>query len=337
MNDDFENNENNGENQYKTPTKTQKGKGLRSPLGEIDVNAEISKSPLSSKSMFSPKKYQSVGDEFGGDDVFKNAVTESMFEFQSIKNFIFELKLYSKNTESLDNLCNDVSESSQSLVSLMDREYDSIKQNREDHEVKQDLMNTFKLSCQMFRTRLQEIITKAKRLDDNQPNIAAIEYVEIRLHQLPEHHLSHFFENGIHFSQLQATNYFKSTTTTQTSSPQILGKKVDDVGRYLTEHPEDIEQLKIGFFIYKNQMVAENNRALSALTISRIPLNHPQLRLVGIAPSQLILNAYLKKLGTKLNPYQIDLVGDNKRITARVISREQKSVELTPTKGKKPR
>lgn len=338
MKDDDEK-ENNSENQYATPSKKEKSKSLKSsksPLTPLDLNAKTpSKSPISGKGIFSPKKYISVRDAFARDELFNQSIGEIIDEFSMIECFINEMKFYTSDLESLENLKNDLNESMESLKGLMNRECESFKQHRDDQETKDDIISTFKSSREIFRNRLQHFITKEKSSEDNQAFMDEILAVETRLQEIPEYNLEFLLKQGIHFSQREATDYFKDTATIKTSSPKIMGVKVEKVGLHLKEHPEAIEQLKIGFFIYKKHMVAENNRALSALSISKIPLNNPQLRLVGIAPSQLILNSYIEKLNAKVNPYQIDLFDDSGTKTMSIRTYGNKEQEKTPVKTKK--
>ncbi len=93
-----------------------------------------------------------------------------------------------------------------------------------------------------------------------------------------------------HFSQTKAENKFSATPNTSTSSSDILGKSVQQVGKEIKEGRLSKDVVNVGVFYHKGAWVCSNNRSFAAASVSQI-----QPRLEVIFPNEEFIKFYEAK------------------------------------------
>ena len=107
-----------------------------------------------------------------------------------------------------------------------------------------------------------------------------------------------------HFSQTFAEDKFGATQNVATSSLDIIGKPVLEVGQLIRENPLKREQINVGVFFHNGVWISMNNRSLAAACCSGV-----EPRLEVIFPDEAFIGYYADKIKQDVlrDPFSIRL------------------------------
>lgn len=235
---------------------------------------------------------------------------------------------YPKLKRKLEIFESDLHEIQENLRILLSRDYSSLSRERGQLELEEDIKNTFRMIHQLELQRgisLMGSLINKDILRLHEPFIREWKQELAIINPGPT--------IDIQFSQDNATDRFKNSQAFHTSSDEILGAKVEDVGLSIKNDNSLVDVLKVRIFSYKGHWVAENNRGYAASCISE---QFPE-RLLPTFPDQLILNTYEERIKTtsSIEPfYSIQLIDAVSGKTSRQVSvctkwRDEPSAQLS--------
>jgi hypothetical protein len=307
-----------------------------------ELDTEEQKPSLLDYGMYSPGskwerpssqgEYTSVSDVLG-EKILEEKQNTSDF-LSNMLNIITDLQKKVKNPDLKLKLAifeSDLYEIQENLSILMARDYSSLSRERGQLELADDIKNTFAMIHQLELQRGLSLIGSVRNQDILSPHQTIItEWMSDLLNLNLNLNLNSYID--VKFSQDNATDRFKNSQVFHTSSNEILGAKVEDVGENIRRGELPADVLKVRIFCYKGHWVAENNRGYAASCISE---KFPE-RLLPTFPEQLILNTYEERLknSSSIEPfYTIQLIDANSGKVSKKVSvcsewREEPSAPL---------